>query len=139
MFLSQARRTSDLHVVAVTDLSPEKARAALQRVGWSENEFGARSFADAVKHRTAFVSDDTLLSRIRSHDRQSGNYSALYRPYHLIGLELGISVASVVLRGESTVRLSIFAPTLRQWRSAISKPGNTLDGEGGLGRAYSRR
>lgn len=60
MFLSQARRTSGLHIVAVADLSPEKARAALQRVGWSENEFGARSFANAVKHRTTLVSDDTL-------------------------------------------------------------------------------
>lgn len=28
----------------------------------------------------------------------SGNYSAMYKPYHLIGLELGISVASVGLR-----------------------------------------
>ncbi|MGH8720285.1 MAG: hypothetical protein ACREV0_15305 [Burkholderiales bacterium] len=27
-----------------------------------------------------------------------GEYSALYRPYHLIGLELAISVASVALR-----------------------------------------
>jgi predicted homoserine dehydrogenase-like protein len=71
MFLSQARRTSGLDVVAVADLSPEKARAALQRVGWSENEFGARSFANAVKHRTTLVSDDTLLSRVRSYDRQS--------------------------------------------------------------------
>jgi predicted homoserine dehydrogenase-like protein len=32
----------------------------------------------------------------------SGNYTAMYKPYHLIGLELGISVASVGLRGEPT-------------------------------------
>ncbi|HQR21338.1 MAG TPA: Gfo/Idh/MocA family oxidoreductase, partial [Burkholderiaceae bacterium] len=32
----------------------------------------------------------------------SGQYSALYKPFHLIGLELGISVASVGLRGEPT-------------------------------------
>ena len=32
----------------------------------------------------------------------SGRYSALWKPYHLIGLELGISVASVALRNEPT-------------------------------------
>ena len=32
----------------------------------------------------------------------SGRYSAMYKPYHAIGLELGISVASVGLRGEPT-------------------------------------
>ena len=32
----------------------------------------------------------------------SGRYAALYRPYHLIGLELGISVVSAALRGEPT-------------------------------------
>ena len=35
------------------------------------------------------------------HDK-SGRYAALYRPTHMIGLELGISVASVALRGEPT-------------------------------------
>ena len=32
----------------------------------------------------------------------SGRYAAMYKPYHAIGLELGISVASVGLRGEPT-------------------------------------
>ncbi len=32
----------------------------------------------------------------------AGKYSALWRPYHLIGLELGVSVASVALRAEPT-------------------------------------
>lgn len=32
----------------------------------------------------------------------SGRYAAMYRPYHLIGLEVGISVASIALRGEAT-------------------------------------
>src|SRR3546814_8365653 len=32
----------------------------------------------------------------------TGNYAAMYKPYHLIGLELGISVASVGLRHEPT-------------------------------------
>jgi predicted homoserine dehydrogenase-like protein len=37
---------------------------------------------------------------VRTDD--SGRYAALWRPYHLIGLELPLSVASVALRGEPT-------------------------------------
>ena len=33
---------------------------------------------------------------------KSGRYAALYRPIHMIGLELGISVASAALRSEPT-------------------------------------
>jgi predicted homoserine dehydrogenase-like protein len=61
----------------------------------------------------------------------SGRYSALYRPYHLIGLELGISVLSAVLRGEATGAAT-------GWRGdvgAVAKrdlaAGEVLDGEGG--------
>src|SRR5437870_9186376 len=32
----------------------------------------------------------------------TGEYAAMYKPSHLIGLELGISVASVALRNEAT-------------------------------------
>ena len=60
-----------------------------------------------------------------------GRYSAMYKPFHLIGLELGLSVASIVLRGEATG-----APTgFRGDAVAIAKrdltPGEVLDGEGG--------
>ncbi len=60
-----------------------------------------------------------------------GRYTSLWRPYHLIGLELGISVAAVALAGEATG-----AP--RSWRGdvvACAKrdltAGEILDGEGG--------
>lgn len=60
-----------------------------------------------------------------------GRYAALYRPYHLIGLELGVSVVNAVLRGEAT-------GSTREWRGdvvSIAKrdlmPGEMLDGEGG--------
>ncbi|GJD36021.1 NAD(P)H-dependent oxidoreductase [Methylobacterium aerolatum] len=62
---------------------------------------------------------------------ESGRYAAMYKPYHLIGLELGTSVASIATRGEPT------GSTL-DWRGdviAVSKralkEGETLDGEGG--------
>ena len=62
----------------------------------------------------------------------SGRYAAMYKPYHLIGLELGISVASAGLRGEATG-----APTgFRGDAVAVAKrdlaPGDGLDGEGGF-------
>src|SRR5690348_6559960 len=47
MFLAQAPRTPGLHVMAVADLSPARAREALRRVGWTEEQAAAGSFADA--------------------------------------------------------------------------------------------
>jgi predicted homoserine dehydrogenase-like protein len=61
----------------------------------------------------------------------SGRYAAMYKPFHLIGMELGISVLSAALRGEATG-----AP--RGWNGDVTtvakralKAGETLDGEGG--------
>src|SRR5215831_8317537 len=61
----------------------------------------------------------------------SGWYAAMYKPYHLIGLELGISVLSAALRGEPTGQP-------QGWRGdavAVAKRalhvGDMLDGEGG--------
>jgi predicted homoserine dehydrogenase-like protein len=61
----------------------------------------------------------------------SGRYACMYKRWHLIGLEVGISVASVGLRGEPT-------GCATGWRAdavAVSKkdlkPGEVLDGEGG--------
>jgi predicted homoserine dehydrogenase-like protein len=61
----------------------------------------------------------------------SGWYAAMYKPYHLIGLELGISVLSAALRGEPT-------GLPQGWRGdvvAVAKhdlgAGEMLDGEGG--------
>ena len=43
MYLSQAPRTPGIHLVAVADLSPDRARASLTRVGWEPSRFGATS------------------------------------------------------------------------------------------------
>jgi predicted homoserine dehydrogenase-like protein len=61
----------------------------------------------------------------------SGNYSAMYRPYHLIGLELGTSVASVALRREPTGSPTGFRGDVVAIAKRDLKPGETLDGEGG--------
>ncbi|PZX42075.1 putative homoserine dehydrogenase-like protein [Roseinatronobacter thiooxidans] len=61
----------------------------------------------------------------------TGLYAAMYKPFHLIGMELSISILSAALRGEAT-------GTTREWRgdvAAVAKrdlaAGETLDGEGG--------
>ena len=61
----------------------------------------------------------------------SGRYACMYKRWHLIGLEVGISVASVGLRGEPT-------GCATGWRAdaiAVAKKnlsaGELLDGEGG--------
>jgi predicted homoserine dehydrogenase-like protein len=62
---------------------------------------------------------------------QSGRYSALWKPYHLIGLELGISVASVALRGEPTGQPTGFRGDAVATAKRDLQAGETLDGEGG--------
>ena len=58
MFLAQVKRTAGIHLVAVADLAPERARQNLARVGWAPEQYQAKSFADAAKSGTTFVSDD---------------------------------------------------------------------------------
>ena len=58
MFLSQARMTRGLHVIAVADIAPERARAALTATGWPADRFDAQHFAGAAANGTTFVTDD---------------------------------------------------------------------------------
>jgi len=62
----------------------------------------------------------------------TGQYAAMHKPFHLIGMELSISVLSAALRGEAT-------GSTREWRGdavAVAKrdlkAGEMLDGEGGF-------
>ena len=62
----------------------------------------------------------------------SGRYASMYKPFHLIGLELNISVLSAALRGEAVGctdgwRADVVATAKRDLRA-----GETLDGEGGF-------
>lgn len=61
----------------------------------------------------------------------SGQYGALYRPYHLIGLELGISVAAIATRGEATGRPIDFVGDVVARAKRDMPAGEELDGEGG--------
>ena len=63
---------------------------------------------------------------------RSGKYAALYRPIHMIGLELGISVASCALRGEPTGAPTGFRSDVVATAKRDLKAGEMLDGEGGF-------
>ncbi len=76
-------------------------------------------------HMRRFISTHGLVKD------DSGEYVAAYRAYHLIGLELGISVANVALRGEATGSADFFAADVASAAKKELKEGDVLDGEGG--------
>jgi predicted homoserine dehydrogenase-like protein len=66
-----------------------------------------------------------------AHTDPSGRYFTLYKRWHLIGLEVGYSVASLALRGEATgVATDWIADVVATAKRDLA-PGDTLDGEGG--------
>ena len=66
-----------------------------------------------------------------AHTDPSGRYFTLYKRWHLIGLEVGMSVASVALRGEATgVAQGWHADVVATAKRDLNA-GEILDGEGG--------
>src|SRR6266436_1830294 len=63
---------------------------------------------------------------------KTGRYAALYRPIHMIGLELGISVASAALRKEATGAPTGFRSDVAATAKRDLKAHEVLDGEGGF-------
>lgn len=62
----------------------------------------------------------------------TGQFASMYKPYHLIGLELGISVASVALRKEATGCPQVWRGDVVATAKRDLKVGEILDGEGGF-------
>jgi predicted homoserine dehydrogenase-like protein len=61
----------------------------------------------------------------------SGRFAAMYKPYHLIGLELNISVLSAALRNEPTGQPRDFRGDVVAVAKRDLRAGEMLDGEGG--------
>ena len=61
----------------------------------------------------------------------TGRYMCQYKRWHLIGLELGMSVANVALRGEATGVAQEFIGDVVAVAKRDLKAGELLDGEGG--------
>lgn len=62
----------------------------------------------------------------------SGWYAAQYKPYHLIGLELGVSIASIMCRGEPTGQTKTWSGDVVATAKRDLQVGEKLDGEGGF-------
>jgi predicted homoserine dehydrogenase-like protein len=59
MFLAQGRRTPGIHIVAVADLEPERAQAALAGAGWRREDYRATTIADAASTGRTCVTAET--------------------------------------------------------------------------------
>jgi predicted homoserine dehydrogenase-like protein len=65
------------------------------------------------------------------HPDPTGQYAALYRPYHYVGLELNVSIANAVLRGVATGSPAGFYGDVVATAKKDLAAGDVLDGEGG--------
>jgi len=82
-----------------------------------------------VKATNAYVSG--CFSEYPWHPDPTGQYAALYRPYHYVGLELNVSIANAVLRGVATGSpIGFFGDVVATAKKDL-KAGEFLDGEGG--------
>ena len=61
----------------------------------------------------------------------SGRYSAMYKPFHLIGLELNVSILSAALLNKPTGSTQAFAGDVVATAKRNLRTGDRLDGEGG--------
>ena len=61
----------------------------------------------------------------------TGRYSAMYKPFHLIGMELNISILSAALEGKATGETKAFSGDVVATAKRDLVAGETLDGEGG--------
>ncbi|MGN8025257.1 NAD(P)H-dependent oxidoreductase [Microbacterium sp. 22242] len=65
------------------------------------------------------------------HPDPTGQYAALFRPYHYVGLELNISIANAVLRGIPTgAPIGFYGDVVATAKKDLAA-GEFLDGEGG--------
>ena len=61
----------------------------------------------------------------------TGRFSAMYKPFHLIGMELNISIFSVALLNQATGQTQKFTGDVVSTSKRNLKKGEILDGEGG--------
>lgn len=58
MFLAQARVIPGMHLLAIADLSPERARTALKTTGWDVDAVATSSFQDALSTGRTCITDN---------------------------------------------------------------------------------
>jgi predicted homoserine dehydrogenase-like protein len=82
-----------------------------------------------VEGETEYVRN--CFEEYNAHTDPTGRYFTLYKRWHLIGLEVGYSVASVVLRGEPTGVAQCWNADVVATAKRELHAGEVLDGEGG--------
>ena len=82
-----------------------------------------------VEAETEYIKN--CFEEYKAHTDPSGRYFTLYKRWHLIGLEVGVSVASVALRGEPTGVATGWNADVVATAKRDLNPGELLDGEGG--------
>ena len=82
-----------------------------------------------VEAETEYIKN--CFEEYNAHTDPTGRYFTLYKRWHLIGLEVGMSVASVALRGEPTGVATNWNADVVATAKRDLRPGDMLDGEGG--------
>ena len=82
-----------------------------------------------VEAETEYIKN--CFEEYNAHTDPSGRYFTLYKRWHLIGLEVGVSVASVALRGEATGVATGWNADVVATAKRDLRAGEVLDGEGG--------
>jgi len=82
-----------------------------------------------VEAETEYIKN--CFEEYNAHTDPSGRYFTLYKRWHLIGLEVGVSVASVALRGEPTGVATGWNADVVATAKRDLQSGDVLDGEGG--------
>ena len=104
MYLAQARRTPGIHVVAIADLRPDRARETLRLCDWPAEQFAASSLAEARKRGTTHVTDDALAMIASGHAdvliEASGDPAAGIR-HCLAAIDAGVSVVMVNVEADA--------------------------------------
>jgi len=106
MFLAQVVRTPGLHVVGVADLNPQRARDALDRVGWSSSRCGAPDLKTARDRGTTCVTADATalieLDGLQVIVEATGNPTAGIR-HARVAFEHGCHVVMVNVEADALV------------------------------------
>ena len=82
-----------------------------------------------VEAETEYIKN--CFEEYNAHTDPTGRYFTLYKRWHLIGLEVGVSVASVALRGEPTGVATCWNADVVATAKRDLQAGEMLDGEGG--------
>jgi predicted homoserine dehydrogenase-like protein len=82
-----------------------------------------------VEAETEYIKN--CFEEYNAHTDPTGRYFTLYKRWHLIGLEVGVSVASVALRGEPTGVATCWNADVVATAKRDLNVGEMLDGEGG--------